>query len=128
MVDGILLLDDRLVTILRGKPPFPGMHALPGGIVELGETAETAVRREFEEETGLQVETVGIVGLYSNPGRDPRGHAVSVAFALLRVGGRLRAGTDAAAVELVNPRHLPPMAFDHAEIVRDYLAGGQRFP
>ncbi len=126
-MDGLLLLDGRLLTVIRGRPPFQGQHALPGGMVELGEEAEVAVVREIEEETGLRVAVEGIVGVYSDPRRDPRGHTVSVAYALQKVGGELRAGSDAKGVDLVDPRSLPAMAFDHAEIVADLLAGGQRF-
>jgi len=126
-VDGVLLMDGKLLTVVRGRPPFQGLHALPGGMVELGEEAETAVVREIEEETALRVEVDGLVGVYSDPKRDPRGHTVSVAYALRKVDGALKAGSDAAGVDLVDPRGLPPMAFDHAAIVADFLAGGQRF-
>ena len=126
-VDGVLLLDGKLLTVIRGRPPFEGMHALPGGMVELGETTESAMVREIEEETGLRVVAEWIVGVYSDPRRDPRGHTVSVAYALRRVEGSPKAGSDAAGVELVDPQDLPAMAFDHARIVRDFLAGGQRF-
>lgn len=126
-VDGVLLLDGKLLTVVRGRPPFQGMHALPGGMVNLGEGTEAAVVREIEEETALRVEVEGLVGVYSNPGRDPRGHTVSVAYELRRVGGALRAGSDAAGVDLVDPTRPPTMAFDHSEILADYLAGGQRF-
>ncbi len=127
-VDGVVLLEGKLVTVIRGRPPFEGMHALPGGMVELGETSESAMLREIEEETGLRVAVDRIVGVYSDPARDPRGHSVSVAYALRWVGGDLRAGSDAAGIELVDPRSLPAMAFDHATIVRDFLAGGWRLP
>ncbi len=126
-VDGVLLMDGKLLTVVRGRPPFQGLYALPGGMVELGEEAEAAVVREIEEETALRVAVDGLVGVYSDPKRDPRGHTVSVAYALRRVGGALKAGSDAAGVDLVDPRGLPPMAFDHAAIVADFLAGGQRF-
>ena len=78
-VDGVLLVDGKLVTVIRGNPPFLGMHALPGGHVELGEPTEAAMIREFLEETGLRVEIERLVGVYSDPKRDPRGHTVSVA-------------------------------------------------
>jgi len=126
-VDGVLLLDGKLVTVIRGQPPFLGMHALPGGHVELGEGTEAAMIREFLEETGLQVEIERLVGVYSDPRRDPRGHTVSVAYSLRKIGGKLLAGSDAASVDLVDPKGLPKMAFDHATIVADFLAGGQRF-
>ena len=126
-VDGVLLVDGKLVTVIRGNPPFLGMHALPGGHVELGEPTEAAMIREFLEETGLRVEIERLVGVYSDPKRDPRGHTVSVAYSLRRVAGEMHAGSDAAEVDLVDPRRLPNMAFDHATIVADYLMGGQRF-
>jgi len=126
-VDGVLIREGGLVTVIRGNPPYLGMHALPGGHVELGETMEAAMLREFHEETGLRVEVERIVGVYSDPKRDPRGHTVSVAYSLRETGGTLRAGSDAAGVDLVDPNRLPAMAFDHATIVADYLAGGQRF-
>ncbi len=126
-VDGLLMIDGKLLTVIRGNPPFLGMHALPGGHVELGEGTEAAMLREFLEETGLRVQVDRVVGVYSDPKRDPRGHTVSVAYSLRRVGGAMKAGSDAANLDLVDPHHLPPMAFDHATIVEDFLAGGQRF-
>jgi len=126
-VDGVLLLDGKLVTVIRGQPPFLGMHAFPGGHVELGEGTEAAMVREFIEETGVRTEIERLVGVYSDPRRDPRGHTVSVAYSLRKVGGKLLAGSDAAGVDLVDPKRLPKMAFDHAAIVADFLAGGQRF-
>lgn len=126
-VDGVLLLDGKLLTVIRGHPPFEGMHALPGGMVELGETTGSAMVREMAEETGLQVAVEWIVGVYSDPSRDPRGHTVSVAYALRRTGGALAAGSDAADLDLVDPRDLPAMGFDHARIVQAFLEGGQRF-
>ncbi len=126
-VDGVLITDGRLLTVIRGNPPFLGMHALPGGHVELGETTEAAMLREFLEETGLRVQVERLVGVYSDPTRDPRGHTVSVAYSLRRTAGEMKAGSDAARLDLVDPRRLPEMAFDHASIVADYLAGGQRF-
>ena len=123
-VDGLLLLDGKLVCVIRGQPPFQGMHALPGGAVELGETTEAAMAREMEEETGLKVSVAGLVGVYSEPGRDPRGHTISIAYEVRRLGGRLTAGSDAAALDLVDPANLPTMAFDHARIVADFLKVG----
>ena len=120
-VDGVLLLDGKLVTVIRGQSPFLGMHALPGGGVELGETTEVAMVREMKEETGVDVRVAGLVGVYSDPERDPRGHTISIAYEVRRVGGRVAAGSDAAAVDLVDPAKLPAMAFDHAKIVADFL-------
>ena len=119
-VDAILFHGDKLVLVRRRNEPFRGMHALPGGFVEFGESLEDAVRREVREETGLEARVDLLVGVYGDPGRDPRGHTISVAYALRSVGGELRADTDAAAVELVPLGGAPPLAFDHDEILADY--------
>ncbi|HII40888.1 MAG TPA: NUDIX hydrolase [Thermoplasmata archaeon] len=122
-VDGLVLRDAKLVAVIRRNPPFQGMPALPGGFVELGETVETAVVREVQEETGLETRILRLVGVYSDPSRDPRGHTVSAAYALEPIGGELKAGSDAKAIALLDPDHLPPMAFDHATIVADWRRG-----
>lgn len=122
-VDGLLLLDGKLVAVLRRNPPFRGMPALPGGFLELGETTEAAVVREVREETGLETRVSHLVGVFSDPERDPRGHTVTAAYALERTGGMLRAGSDAKDVVLLDPDRLPPMAFDHARIVASWRRG-----
>ncbi len=119
-VDGLVAQDGKLVAVIRRNPPFQGMPALPGGFVELGETVEAAVVREVREETGLETRIVRLVGVYSDPRRDPRGHTVTAAYALERTGGELRAASDARAIVLLDPELLPAMAFDHAQIVADW--------
>src|SRR5205807_3162560 len=119
-VDGLVLVDERLVAVRRRNDPFRGMPALPGGFVELGETTLEAVVREVREETGLETEVTRLVGVFSDPKRDPRGPTVSIAYALEAIGGRPTAGSDAAAIVLVNPDDPPRMAFDHNEIVRKW--------
>jgi 8-oxo-dGTP diphosphatase len=119
-VDGIVLVDGKLVCVRRGREPFKGRLALPGGFVEYGETVEEAVMREVREETGLETRVVRLVGVYSDPARDPRGHTVGVVFVLEPAGGKLRAGDDAAAVVLVDPENPPPLAFDHSRIIADW--------
>lgn len=122
-VDGLVLQEGKLVAVIRRNPPFQGMPALPGGFVELGETVEAAAVREVHEETGLETRIVRLVGVYSDPRRDPRGHTVTVAYALERIGGELRAGSDARELVLLDPDALPPMAFDHTQIVADWRRG-----
>ncbi|MDD3398305.1 MAG: NUDIX hydrolase [Candidatus Methanomethylophilaceae archaeon] len=122
-VDGLLVEDGRLVLVRRGREPFAGLHALPGGFVEWGESTEDAVRREMREETGLQTEVTSLMGVYSDPGRDPRGHTVSVVYVLKRTGGKLEAGDDADEAAWFHLQSLPPLAFDHGQIVSDYLIG-----
>jgi len=119
-VDALILIDDKLVLVRRGNDPFKGKYALPGGFVEFGETTEEAVRREIMEETGLRTKVSRLLGVYSTPDRDPRGHTVSVAYVVKKVGGKLRSGSDAAAVKMVPISKVPLLAFDHSEIVSDF--------
>jgi 8-oxo-dGTP diphosphatase len=119
-VDGLVLYGGKLVAVRRKNDPYRGMPALPGGFIELGEKAEEAVVREVREETGLQTRILRLVGVFSDPKRDPRGHVISVAYGLEETGGELRAGSDAAAVILLDPDGTLEMAFDHATIVRSW--------
>ena len=121
-VDAIITMPDgKLVLIKRGHPPFEGKWALPGGFVEIGETIEHSVLREVHEECGIDIELVGIHGVYSDPDRDPRGHTVSVIFTAFYRGGELGGGDDAAEAKPFSADELPEMefAFDHKEILRD---------
>src|SRR2546426_1892167 len=117
-VDGIVLQDGKLVAVRRKNEPYRGMPALPGGFVELGETTVEAVVREVREETGLETRVKRLVGVFSDPRRDPRGHVISIVYELDAVGGGLEAGSDAAAVVPGKLSPGPGMAFDHNEIVR----------
>ncbi|HIH00691.1 TPA: NUDIX domain-containing protein [Thermoplasmata archaeon] len=119
--DGIVVKGGKLLVIRRGKDPFKGDYALPGGFVEYGEKMEECVVREVKEETGLATQVVDLVGVYSDPDRDPRGHFVTAVYHLKPVGGRLKAGDDAKAAEWVRLTDLPNFAFDHGKIVRDFL-------
>jgi len=112
--------ESRVLLIRRGNEPFKGAYALPGGFVDVGETVEDACRRELREETGIEVGELRLVGVYSDPKRDPRGHTVSVAF-LAQAPDRMtpRAGDDAAAVEWVENWRDSTLAFDHAKILAD---------
>jgi 8-oxo-dGTP diphosphatase len=117
-VDAVILFQDGIVLIKRDNPPFAGSYALPGGFVEVGETVEAAASREACEETGLAIDLLGLVGIYSNPARDPRGHVVSAAF-LARGSGMLLAGSDARSAKVFPLESLPPLAFDHDKIISD---------
>ena len=109
----------RVLLIRRGHPPFKGKYALPGGFVEVGETVEDACRRELMEETGVKAGRLDLIGVYSDPKRDPRGHTCSVAF-LTRVRSAVaKAGDDAQAVEWVALSAGLELAFDHAKILAD---------
>ena len=121
MVDVVVPTEEGVVLVRRGSGPFEGQWALPGGFVEVGETVEEAAVREAAEETGLAVELARLVGVYSDPGRDPRGHNVSVAFLARVLGGQLSASTDAAEVSVLDPGAVD-LAFDHRRIIDDALS------
>ena len=120
MVDVVIPAERGVVLIRRAAEPFEGRWALPGGFVEVGETVEEAADREAAEETGLAVEVARLVGVYSDPERDPRGHNVSVAFLVRVLGGDLAAASDAAEVAVLDPSSVE-LAFDHARIIEDAL-------
>ena len=119
-VDAVIFFREGIVLINRDNPPYQGCFALPGGFVEIGEMVEDAVQREAREETGLVIELLGLVGIYSDPGRDPRGHVVSAAF-LASGRGELVSGSDARSAEVFLINSLPPLAFDHDKIINDAL-------
>lgn len=109
----------RVLLIRRGHPPFEGEYALPGGFVEIGETVEAACRRELKEETGIDVRDLKLVGVYSDPKRDPRGHTCSVAYLAKVDSAEPSAGDDAAAAGWVADWRSEKLAFDHADILAD---------
>ena len=111
----------RILMIRRKNPPFQNHLALPGGFVDIGETVEDACRRELMEETGVKAGKLQLVGVYSDPARDPRGHTCSVAFLTQLKRPKAVAGDDAAAVEWVDNWRKQQLAFDHAKIVRDAM-------
>ncbi len=120
-VDVIVEMEDLpgcpVVLIARRNPPLG--WALPGGFVDVGETVEQAALREIAEETGLQIRDPRLLGVYSDPDRDPRGHTVSVVFAA-PASGQPHAGDDALDLRLVDPRRPPETVFDHGRILADY--------
>jgi len=117
--DIITEIDGRIVLIERKN--FPEGFAIPGGFVDFGETVEAAAIREAKEEISLDVEIRTLLGVYSRPDRDPRGQTITVVY-VARAKGTPVADDDAKAVALYDPRKPPsPLAFDHAEILRDYV-------
>ncbi len=123
-VEAVILNErDEILLIRRGKEPYMGMHAFPGGRMEQGETAEQNAARELLEETGLIIDPkdLTLVGVYSDPARDPRRHNISIAY-MGRVAGQTpKAGDDAKTATFMPIDLNRPMAFDHADILRDAL-------
>jgi 8-oxo-dGTP diphosphatase len=119
-VDAILQKGSKVLMVKRGKDPFKGMLALPGGFVNEGETVEEAMKREVTEETSLEVEPIDILGVYSDPHRDPRMHTMTVVFIAIVVGGKEKARDDASSLEWVDLASIQYAAFDHAQILADY--------
>lgn len=111
-----------VLLVQRGCPPFAGRWALPGGFVEEGEGAAIAATRELEEETGLRVGSLELLGVYDTPGRDPRGWTVSIVYtAKLPAEAAVGGADDAADARWFPVEELPELAFDHALIVADAL-------
>ena len=112
---------ERIVLIKRKNPPFG--WALPGGFVDYGESLERAAEREAKEETGLAVKLVRQFHSYSDPERDKRGHTISTVY-IADAEGEPVGMDDAAEAKLFFVEELPsPLAFDHGEIINDYVNG-----
>jgi 8-oxo-dGTP diphosphatase len=116
----IFNLKGEVILVRRKHEPFAGYFALPGGFVEIGETVEAACRREVLEESGLQLSDLKLVGVYSDPNRDPRGHVVSIACTTrLETAAQPRAGSDALSAEWIKDWRSHDLAFNHAQIIAD---------
>ena len=111
--------EPRLVLIKRRNPPAG--WALPGGFIDYGESAEYAAVREAREETGLEIEITGLLGVYSDPDRDPRFHTISTVFTAT-ARGQPKASDDAAEAGVFSRDEIPAnLAFDHRRIIEDYF-------
>lgn len=125
-VDTIIQKDSQILLVKRKKEPFKGLFALPGGFVNEGERVEDAAKREAKEETSLDIELVDILGVYSEPNRDPRGHIMSTVFVgKISPNNKVEAlaQDDAAKIEWINLEEVDNnthFAFDHQKIISDY--------
>lgn len=110
----------QLLLIRRASDPFEGQWALPGGFVDEQERTRDAARRELQEETGLEIDDLDLVGVYDTPHRDPRGWTVAAAYwGVAPEGSAVQGADDAGEARWFKLDSLPDLAFDHAEIVRD---------
>lgn len=117
----IRLGDGSIVLAKRKSEPYKGEWGLPGGKMDGNETIEATAIREAKEETGLTIQIDRVIGVYSDPERDPRGRYVSVAFLARPVSGVMEAGSDAEDLVLTREPENFNLAFDHEKIVRDYV-------
>ena len=120
-VDGIIIDKNRVLLIKRKNEPFKGKWSLPGGFVDYGETVESAVVREILEETNLSSEVKELIGVYSEPNRDPRGHTITIAFLLHIKKGEVKSGDDAVDAKFFELKQLPDLSFDHEKIIDDAI-------
>jgi ADP-ribose pyrophosphatase YjhB (NUDIX family) len=126
-VDAIIQKNSQILLIERKKEPFKGYLVLPGGFVNEGERVEDAAKREVKEETSLDIVLLEILGVYSEPGRDPRGHVMSTVFIgeISKVSYKVDAiaQDDAAAIEWLNLEEIvnTRFGFDHRRIIIDYI-------
>ena len=122
--------DVEVLLIKRAREPFKGRWAFPGGFIEKDESLEHAASRELLEETGLTVVNLEQIGAFGDPGRDPRGHTVSIVFsAVLEDHRKARAADDAADAEWHSALRPPKLAFDHKKILSlalERIMGGSR--
>jgi len=110
----------KVLLIQRGFDPFKGCWAFPGGFMEMNETTEQCAIRELEEETGLKLENLKQIGAYSKVDRDPRGRTITVAYlAVVDTPLEVKGLDDAAKAQWFPINSLPPLAFDHEDIMRD---------
>ena len=119
--DGAVLKQDKILLVKRKNNPYKDKWALPGGFVEYGERVENTVVREVLEETGLKTKVKEIIGVYSDPKRDPRGHTVTIVYLLELINGELKSGDDAADARFFSLDSLPDLAFDHDLIINDVI-------
>lgn len=113
----------RVLLIQRLHEPFADCWALPGGFMEIDETIEDTARRELQEETGLEITDAKQIGIFSTVDRDPRGRIITVAF-LVELDGdpQAVAADDAKSVGWFELDSLPPLAFDHAQIIKTAIS------
>jgi 8-oxo-dGTP diphosphatase len=119
--DAIVLNNGKVILIKRKYPPFQNMWALPGGLVEYNEKVEDAAVREAKEETNLNVSIEKLIGVYSKPGRDPRGHLISVCYLCRKISGNFKITEETLDIKEFSPAQIKELdlAADHKQMIRD---------
>lgn len=110
-----------VLLIQRGNEPYKGYWAFPGGFLNMDETVERCAERELEEETGIVLSGMQLVGVYSDVERDPRGRVITAAYTAMTTMPEAKAADDAAAAKWWPLDALPKLAFDHARILEDAM-------
>jgi 8-oxo-dGTP diphosphatase len=119
--DGIILKDNKILLVKRAIEPYSGYWVLSGGHVEYGERVEEAAVREIKEELGLKVKIKKLIGVYSDPKRDPRYHTVTVAYFCQKIKGKIRLNYEASEYKYFSLNNLPrKIGFDHRKIINDF--------
>ncbi len=117
----VIIYDQERGIVLIERVNEPHGFAIPGGFVDMGERVEHAAVREMREETSLDVELIGLLGVYSDPARDPRFHTMSIVFVgKAKNADALCAGDDAKHAAFYSLDALPPLAFDHGKVIEDF--------
>lgn len=119
--------ETEVLLIKRGNPPFEGMWAAPGGFIDMDETPEAAVERELAEETGITGVKLFQYHTYGAVNRDPRHRTISIAYAgmLNKLNQVARGGDDATEAAWFPVSKLPPLAFDHDQVVAGAITFGR---
>ena len=118
----ILEKDGKILLVRRNKNPYKGTWSLPGGYVEYGETVEQAVERELLEECGLKVKIDKLLGVYSDPKRQPDKHVIAICFAATPIAANSKATSSEGVGSFFAKNSVPPkLAFDHRKMLDDYL-------
>jgi 8-oxo-dGTP diphosphatase len=111
----------RVLLVERGIEPYKGRWAFPGGFLNMDETVARCAERELEEETGIKLTGMQLVGIYSDVERDPRGRVITAAYTAMTTMQEATAADDAAAAQWWPLNALPQLAFDHETILKDAM-------
>lgn len=119
--DGIILENKKILLVKRVPYPFSGYWTLPGGHVDYGETLEKAIKREIKEELGIKVKIKKLIGVYSDPKRDPRYHTVSVIYLLEKPKGKIKLNWESSEYKYFSLSNLPKkIGFDYQKVIKDF--------